>query len=221
MIRVVIADDQPLVLSGLRMVFDPEPDVDVVGAAADGAGAVDLCRRLRPDLAVLDLRMPRIDGIEATRVLLGADGVTGLRVLILTTFGDDRSVYGALRAGASGFLLKDAPPEQIVAAVRTVAAGEALLAPPVTRRLIEAFAAGPPPDGSTDPRLRDCTDRELEVLRLMARGLSNGEIAESLHLGESTVKTHVGHLLAKLELRDRVQAVVFAFEVGLVRSGPA
>ncbi|HVA20929.1 MAG TPA: response regulator transcription factor [Candidatus Micrarchaeia archaeon] len=218
MIRLVIADDQPLVLSGLRMVFDPEPDLEVVGAAADGAEAIILCRRLRPDVAVLDLRMPRLDGIQATAALLGAGGPAGLRVLVLTTFDDDSSVYGALRAGASGFLLKDAPPEQIAAAVRTVAGGEALLAPRITRRLIAAFAAGPRRDGE-DRRLEACTERELEVLRLIARGLSNSEIAETLRLGESTVKTHVGHLLGKLELRDRVQAVVFAFESGLVGAG--
>jgi len=218
MIRLVIADDQPLVLSGLRMVFEPEPDIEVIGAAADGEEAVVCCRRLRPDVAVLDLRMPRTDGIEATRRLLGAQGVSGLRVLILTTFDDDASVYGALRAGASGFLLKDAPAEQIVAAVRTVAAGEALLAPRVTRRLIAAFTDGPRRDAAADPRVGTCTERELEVLRLVARGLSNSEIAQTLRVGESTVKTHVGHLLDKLELRDRVQAVVFAFEAGLVRS---
>jgi len=214
-IRLLVVDDQPLVRAGLRMVFEPERDVPIVGEAADGDEAVRLARELRPDVVLMDVRMPRRDGIQATRAIL-ADAPAGpVRVLVLTTFDHDEYVYEALHAGASGFLLKDAPPEALVAAVRAVAAGDALLAPGITRRLVEEFARRRPAP-EPPPGLADLTDRELEVFRLVARGLSNGEIAGRLHVGESTVKTHVGHLLSKLELRDRVQAVVLAYESRLV-----
>jgi DNA-binding NarL/FixJ family response regulator len=217
-IRLLLVDDQPLVRAGLRMVFEPEADVEIVGEAANGEEAVRLAGELRPDVVLMDVRMPRLDGIQATRRTLdGArDGAT--RVLVLTTFDHDEYVYEALHAGASGFLLKDAPPEAIVAAVRGVAAGDALLAPSITRRLIEDYSRSrrsPAPP----PGLGDLTEREHQVLRLVARGLSNAEIAARLHLGESTVKTHVGHVLSKLELRDRVQAVVLAYEAGIVEPG--
>jgi DNA-binding NarL/FixJ family response regulator len=217
-IRLLLVDDQPLVRAGLRMVFEPEVDMEIVGEAADGDQAIRLAAELRPDVALMDIRMPRRDGIQATRAILGEARDGGTRVLVLTTFDNDEYVYEALRAGASGFLLKDAPPEALVAAVRGVAAGDALLAPAITRRLIEDFSrrhrAPLPPRG-----LDELTVREAEVLRLVARGLSNAEIAEQLHVGESTVKTHVGHVLAKLELRDRVQAVVLAYEAGVVEPG--
>jgi len=217
-IRLLLVDDQPLVRAGLRMVFEPEADVGIVGEAADGDQAVRLAASLRPDVVLMDVRMPRVDGIQATRAILdGAGDPVAIRVLVLTTFDHDEYVYEALRAGASGFLLKDAPPEALVAAVRAVAAGDALLAPSITRRLIEGFAHRRPPD--PPPGLAELTDREREVLRLIARGLSNAEIAERLHVGESTVKTHVGHVLSKLELRDRVQAVVLAYEAGVVEPG--
>jgi len=198
-------------------VFEPESDVEIVGEAADGDEAVRRVRELGPDVALMDVRMPRRDGIQATRAILGGAFAEPPRVLVLTTFDDDEYVYEALRGGASGFLLKDAPPEALVAAVRAVAAGDALLAPSITRRLIEGFAHRRPPD--PPPGLAELTDREREVLRLIARGLSNAEIAERLHVGESTVKTHVGHVLSKLELRDRVQAVVLAYEAGVVEPG--
>lgn len=217
MIRLLLADDQPLVRAGLRMVFEPERDVEIVGEAADGDDAVRLASRLLPDVVLMDIRMPRRDGIQATRAILAELPATAVRVLVLTTFDHDEYVYEALRAGASGFLLKDAPPEALVSAVRAVAAGDALLAPGITRRLIEGFVrrrtlAAP-------PGLAELTEREQEVFRLVARGLSNAEIAGRLHVGESTVKTHVGHLLSKLELRDRVQLVVAAYESGLVEPG--
>jgi DNA-binding NarL/FixJ family response regulator len=217
-IRLLLVDDQPLVRAGLRMVFEPEPDVEIVGEAADGDEAVRRVRELGPDVVLMDVRMPRRDGIQATRAILGGAFAEPPRVLVLTTFDDDEYVYEALRAGASGFLLKDAPPEALVAAVRGVVAGDALLAPAVTRRLVEGFAHRRPP-AAAPPGLTELTEREREVFRLVARGLSNAEIAQRLYVGESTVKTHVGHVLSKLELRDRVQAVVLAYEAGVVEPG--
>lgn len=218
---VLLVDDQAMVRAGFRMVLDAQPDVRVVGEAGDGAEAIDAALRLRPDIVVMDVRMPRMDGVTATRRLGERwPDDDGPRVLILTTFDLDEYVYEAIRAGASGFMLKDAPPEDLVAAVRVVAAGEALLAPSVTRRLLDEFAARPAP-GASDAALADAglTERELEVLRGMARGLTNAEIAGELYLGEATVKTHVSRVLGKLGLRDRVQAVVFAYEHGVVRVG--
>lgn len=219
MIRVLVADDQPLMRAGLRMVFEPEPDIGIVGEADDGLQAVALAQSLRPDVVMMDIRMPRLDGIAATERITGRRPQSDTRVLILTTFDTDEHVYRALRAGASGFLLKDAPPEHLVAGVRVVAAGDALLAPSVTRRLIEGFVQGAAPPVSPLLGQDELTERELEVLRLVAQGLSNLEIGERLHLAESTVKSHVGGILAKLGMRDRVQAVVAAYESGLVRPG--
>ena len=216
-IRVLIADDQQLVRSGFRMMLEAEGDIEVVGEAADGQEAVSMARGLEPDLALIDLRMPRMDGIEATTQITADGPSSRTRVLVVTTFDADEYVYAALRAGASGFMLKDAPPEELAAAVRVVAAGDALLAPSVTRRLIEEFARMQP---RVEPRdIASLTDRELEVLKLVARGLSNAEIAGELVIGETTVKTHVGNVLMKLELRDRAQAVVVAYESGVVRPG--
>jgi DNA-binding NarL/FixJ family response regulator len=217
-IRVLIADDQALVRAGFRMLLEAEPDVDVVGDATNGREALDAVARLRPDVILMDIRMPELDGLEATRRVLAAappDG--GPRVLILTTFDLDEYVYEALRAGASGFLLKDAPPEQLLEAIRVVAAGDGLLAPSVTRRVIAEFARRP--ETKPPPELGELTPRELEVLRLIARGLSNAEIAAELFLSETTVKTHVARVLQKLRLRDRVQAVVLAYESGIVQPG--
>ncbi|HLM07028.1 MAG TPA: response regulator transcription factor [Blastococcus sp.] len=216
MIRVLLADDQALVRGGLRLILDAQPDIEVVGEAADGREAVALARSLRPDVVLMDIRMPVMDGVEATRRLL--DGAQwGGKVLVLTTYDLDRYVYEALRAGASGFLLKTAPPRQLPVAVRDVVAGETMLAPSVTRRLIETFLDHPPAVPGVPAALRDLTARELEVLRLVARGLSNGEIAARLVVGEATVKTHVVRVLAKLGLRDRTQAAVLAYDCGLVR----
>jgi DNA-binding NarL/FixJ family response regulator len=218
-IRVLLADDQQIVRAGFRMILADEPDIDVIGEAADGRAAVDQARRLRPDIVVMDIRMPSVDGIAATRELM-ADPEPRVRVLMLTTFDADEHVVEALRAGASGFLLKDVTPEDFAAAIRTIAAGDALLAPSVTRRVLDKFRDRLP--AASDDRgglLRDLTERELEVLKLVARGLSNREIADRLTLAEPTVKTHVSHALLKLDLRDRAQAVVFAYEVGLVRPG--
>ncbi|MGH3053202.1 MAG: response regulator [Gaiellaceae bacterium] len=218
-LSVLIVDDQALVRAGFRMILEAEEDIDVVGEAADGREAVAEARRLRPDVVLMDVRMPDVDGIEATRRLLGADG-SDVKIVMLTTFDMDEYVYDALRAGASGFLLKDVPPEQLVAGIRAVASGDALLAPTVTRRVIEEFVRRPPDSMRTaPPELAELTARELEVLELIARGLANGEIAKELFVGETTVKTHVAHILMKLELRDRVQAVVFAYESGLVLPG--
>jgi DNA-binding NarL/FixJ family response regulator len=214
-IRVLLADDQELVRAGFRMILETQPDIEVVGDAGDGVEAVAATRRLRPDVVLMDIRMPNLDGLQATSRVMAAG--SGARVLILTTFDLDEYVYEALRAGASGFLLKNAPPEQLISAVRVVAAGDALLSPSITRRVIEEFAQLPRP-GGTDA-LAGLTDREREVLKLVARGLSNAEIAAELVVSDATVKTHVGHLLAKLQLRDRVQAVVLAYESGLVRPG--
>ena len=216
-IRAVVIDDQALVRTGFGMILESEPDIEVIGDAANGREGVELCRRHRPDVALMDIRMPELDGIEATRILT-ADPAVPTRVLILTTFDLDEYVYDALRAGASGFLLKDTPPDDLIAAVRVLAAGEALLAPSITRRLIEEFVTS----GGAYRQVRgldELTEREVEVLRLMARGLSNVEIAEHLILGETTIKTHVSRVLTKLGLRDRVQAVVAAYESGLVRPG--
>jgi DNA-binding NarL/FixJ family response regulator len=214
-IRVLVADDQDLVRAGFRMILETQADIEVVGDAGDGVQAVAATRRLQPDLVLMDIRMPNLDGLQATRQILAAG--SGSRVLILTTFDLDDYVYQALAAGASGFLLKNAPPEQLISAVRVVAAGDALLSPSITRRVIERFTLLPPP-GATDV-LAGLTDREREVLRLVARGLSNAEIAAELFVSDATVKSHVAHLLAKLQLRDRVQAVVLAYESGLVRPG--
>lgn len=218
MIRVVLADDQPLVRAGLRTILSAEPDLEVVGEADDGDEAIALCRDLSPDVVVMDVRMPGRDGIEATRVLI-ADAHPP-RVLILTTFDLDEYVYEALRAGASGFLLKTAAPRQLVAGIRDILSGETLLAPAVTRRLIEDFV-GRRPTADAAEQLEALTTRELDVMRLIARGRSNGEIAAELYLGEATVKTHVVRILSKLGLRDRTQVVVLAYETGLVRPGDA
>lgn len=220
-ITVVVADDQQLVRSGFRLILESQPDITVVAEAGTGREAVEAVRRLSPDVVLMDIRMPQIDGIEATRRLLqGRAGNSPPRVLMLTTFDLDVYVHEALRAGASGFLLKDAPRDELVDAVRAVVTGERLLAPALTRRLVERFLQAPPPAGNGRPAaLAGLTDRELDVLRLLARGLSNGEIAGRLFLGEATVKTHVNRILAKLGLPSRVQAVVVAYETGLVRPG--
>jgi DNA-binding NarL/FixJ family response regulator len=218
--RVLIADDQGLVRAGFRMILDSEPGLEVVGEASDGVEAVAAARELRPDVVLMDIRMPGIDGIEATRQVLALGGEPPIRVLVLTTFDLNEYVYDALRAGASGFLLKDTPPEQLVAGVHVVARGESLLAPSITRRLIEEFAAkAPAAEAAPAPELEDLTTRELEVFRLMARGLSNAEIAAELVVSETTVKTHVARVLMKLGLRDRVQGVVYAYEHGVVERG--
>lgn len=217
MIRVLLADDQALVRAGLRMILESRADLTVVGEAADGAEAIALAQQRSPDVVLMDIRMPGVDGIEATRRLAG--GGNRARVLILTTFDLDDHVYESFRAGASGFLIKNAPPEQLVAAVRTVAAGEALLGPTVTRRLIEQFVARPRVGASLSTRLGDLSPRERDVLRLIASGRSNAEIASDLFVSQGTVKTHVTRILTKLGLRDRVQAVVLAYEIGLVQPG--
>lgn len=215
-LRVVIVDDQHLVRTGFRMILDAEDGIEVVGEAADGLAGVEVVLRERPDVVLMDVRMPHLDGVEATRRITAAGVAT--RVLVLTTFDLDEHVAGAVRAGASGFLLKDTPPDELVRAVRVVAAGDALLSPSVTRQLLDQVAAGGAPV-ATDPALETLTEREREVLDLLARGLSNAEIADLLVLGETTVKTHVGRVLSKLGLRDRVQAVVWAYEHGIVRPG--
>jgi DNA-binding NarL/FixJ family response regulator len=214
-IRVLLADDQELVRAGFRMILETQADIEVVGEAGDGVEAVAATRRLRPDVVLMDIRMPNLDGLQATKQVMATGSRS--RVLILTTFDLDEYVYQALAAGASGFLLKNAPPEQLIDAVRVVAAGDALLSPAITRRVIEQFTWLPPP-GGTDV-LAGLTDREREVLKLVARGMSNAEIAAELFVSDATVKSHVAHLLAKLQLRDRVQAVVLAYESGLVRPG--
>jgi DNA-binding NarL/FixJ family response regulator len=218
-IRVLLVDDQQLVRTGFRMILRDEPDIEVVGEAENGSAAVAAVGSFRPDVVVMDIRMPVMDGVEATQRIL-ADAEAPVKVLVLTTFDADEYVVEALRAGASGFLLKDVTPDDFVAAVRTVAKGDALLAPSVTRRLLESMRGRlpAPPDPRRD-RLDALTDRELEVFRLLARGLSNREIGERLVLAEPTVKTHVSHALLKLDLRDRAQAVVFAYGAGLVQPG--
>ncbi|HVH65116.1 MAG TPA: response regulator transcription factor [Candidatus Acidoferrum sp.] len=218
-IRVLIVDDQVLVRAGFRMILQAQPDIHVVGEAGDGEQAIGLVRSLKPDVVLMDIRMPGLDGIEATR-RIKTEGMTA-RVVILTTYDLDEYVFDALAAGATGFLLKHVPPEELVHGVRVAAAGDALLAPSVTRRLIEEFTRSRAPMQPSPKQLGSLTDREREVLRLLARGLANAEIANHLHVGEATIKTHVAHLLDKLELRDRVQAVIYAYEVGLVSPGSA
>jgi DNA-binding NarL/FixJ family response regulator len=221
MTTVLLCDDQALVRVGLRKILDAEDDLEVVGEAEDGEDAVAEAARLLPDVVLMDIRMPVLDGIEATRRIAGAQ--SGIRVVILTTFGLDGYVYDALRAGASGFMLKDAPPEEIVAAVRIVASGDALLAPAITRTVIEEFARRgpdtPPSPRPEPPALDELTPREREVLELLARGLSNPEICERLVVSEATTKTHVARILQKLGLRDRIQAVIYAYETGMVEPG--
>ncbi|HEY3505152.1 MAG TPA: response regulator transcription factor [Actinocatenispora sp.] len=218
--KVLIVDDQAMVRQGFGALLAAQPDLVVVGDAADGADAVRKARELDPDIVLMDVRMPEMDGLEATRrILSGQPGTRQPRILMLTTFDLDDYVYEALRAGASGFLLKDAPAADLIQAVRVVAGGDALLAPSVTRRLIQDFASRPRADRPRPAALGGLTPRETDVLRLIARGLSNAEIAESLVVAEQTVKTHVGRILAKLDLRDRAQAVVFAYESGLVSPG--
>ncbi|MFC3502410.1 response regulator [Micromonospora krabiensis] len=217
-VRVLLADDQPLLRTGFRMVLGAEEDLDIVAEAGDGVEAVDLSRRLLPDVVLMDIRMPRMDGVTATRAIV--DARLPVRVLILTTFDLDEYVVGALRAGASGFLAKDVPAEDLVTAIRTVAAGEAVVAPRILKRLLDRFADVLPDPAAAPPRsLGVLTEREREVLVQVARGLSNAEIAAALSVSETTIKTHVGHVLTKLGLRDRVQAVVLAYETGLVRPG--
>ena len=218
-VRILLADDQELVRAGLEMIIDSTEDLVVVGQAEDGEQAVELARRLEPDVVLMDVRMPAMDGIDATRRIVAHRRGDTPRVLMLTTFDLDEYVFGAFKAGASGFLVKDAPREQIIEGITAVAPGEALASPSVTRRLIERFVDTPGPAPSPPPQLEELTPREREVLELMARGLSNTELAEHLYLSEKTVKTHVGRILMKLGLRDRVQAVILAYEAGIVASG--
>jgi len=220
-VRVLIVDDQALVRTGFRMILEAEEDIEVVGEAADGVEAITEARRLEPDVVLMDVRMPELDGIEATRRLLANGGAGDTKVVMLTTFDMDEYVFDALRAGASGFLLKDVPPERLIDGIRAVADGDALLAPSITRRLIEEFVRSGPINALPPAGLGELTARELEVLQLIARGLSNAEIAKELFVSETTVKTHVAHVLMKLGLRDRVQAVVLAYEAGVVQPGSA
>ncbi len=217
MTTVAIVDDQALVRSGLHSILEKQPDLEVVGEAGDGFAALELCRAFRPDVVLMDIRMPGLDGLAATKRLLAGPPPTP-RVLVITTFDLDEYVYEALKAGASGFLLKDASPEQLVAAVRAVASGDAPLAPQVTRRLIEQYVNRPRPGGA-DPALAELTPRETDILRALAGGFSNAEIAQRLYLSEATVKAHLTHLLSKLGLRDRLQAAVFAYESGVIQPG--
>jgi DNA-binding NarL/FixJ family response regulator len=222
MIRVAVVDDQALVRAGFEVLLESAPDLDVVGSAADGAEAVDLVVRTQPDVVLMDIRMPVLDGLEATRRILADERCVGVRILILTTFDLDEYVYAALRAGASGFLLKDTRPTDLLAGVRLVAAGEALLSPGITRHLIEAFLQrAPDPQQSDAARHAALTDRERDVLALVARGLSNAEIGARLYISPATVKTHVARILNKLDARDRAQLIVIAYETGLVRPGEA
>ncbi|MGH8933059.1 MAG: response regulator [Egibacteraceae bacterium] len=215
-IRILLADDQAMVRAGFRMILESEADLEVVGEADDGLAAVAAAKRLRPDLTLMDIQMPTMDGLEATRRIVGSDGGANARVVILTTFERDDYIFEALRAGASGFLLKNAPADDLIAAVRVVAAGDALLAPSVTRRIIADYARQPAKTARS-AELDLLTERERDVLRLLATGKSNAELAAELYVGEGTIKTHVSHLLSKLGLRDRVQAVVFAYESGLIQ----
>ena len=217
MIKLLVVDDEALVRFGFKLILDAEEDFEVVGEASDGQEAIEAARRLRPDVVLIDIRMPRLDGVEATKTL----AAEGFKVLILTTFDLDEYLFNGVKAGASGFLLKDVPPDDLAAAVRAVARGDALVEPRMTRRLLQEFARGPARSpassgGGPPPGLSDLTERELEVFGEMARGLTNAEIAEALYISETTVKTHVAHVLTKLQLRDRVQAVVLAYESGLV-----
>lgn len=218
-VRVLLVDDQALIRAGFRMILNAEKDIDVVGECADGTQAIDSVKRLKPDVVLMDIRMPEMDGIEATRRITQSDGDPMVRVLILTTFDLDEYVYDALRAGASGFLLKDVPADQLIQGIRLVASGDALLAPSVTRRLVEEFSKGPRAMQKPPAALEELTPRELEVFTLIARGMSNQEIAEELVVSGTTVKTHVARVLMKLGVRDRVQAVVLAYESGLVAPG--
>ncbi len=217
-IRLAIIDDQALMRDAFTMILDAQPDFEVVGDAADGRAGLELCRRTRPDVALMDIRMPEMDGIEATQIIAD-DPSLDTKVLVLTTFDLDEYVYGAVRAGASGFLLKDTPAEELTFAIRVIAEGNALLAPAVTKRLIEEFAKRPEPGVATAALPDDLTEREHEALRLLARGMSNREIAAEMFVGEATAKTHVSRLLTKLGVRDRVQAVVLAYEAGIVTPG--
>ena len=219
MIRVAVVDDESLVRSGLSLLLRLEPDMDVVGEAADGAAAITLVRRERPDVVLMDIRMPRTDGLSATRTLMADPSISATRVLILTTFDLDEHVFAAIRAGASGFLLKDASPDELLAAIRIVASGEALLAPTVTRRLIEAFVRQSPTAPAAQPALNTLTEREVQVLRAVAHGRSNTEIAADLVISYATTKTHVSHLLTKLGVRDRAQLVMIAYENAIVSPG--
>jgi len=216
-ISILIADDQELLRAGFRMILEAEPDLEVVGEAADGAQAVDAALRLKPDIVLMDVRMPELDGIEATRRL--RDAGSDAKVVMLTTFDLDEYIHEALRVGASGFLLKDVPPEQLVAGLRAVASGDALLAPSITRRVIAEFIQRPPAaPAKIEPRLAELTPRELEVLKLIAAGMSNAEVAQQLFVSATTIKTHVARILMKLDLRDRVQAVVLAHQTGLAQA---
>jgi DNA-binding NarL/FixJ family response regulator len=220
MIRLLIADDEAMVRRGLRLVLETEDDLQVIGEAADGIEAIDEARRLRPDVVLMDVRMPRLDGVEACRRLVEASEA---KVVVLTTFDLDEHLFAAVRAGASGFLLKASPPEELVAAIRAAHAGNALVEPKMTKRLLEEFARRPdhPPSGQLPSRFSELTDREVDVLREVVRGASNSEIAERLYISETTVKTHVNHILSKLGVRDRIQAVVLAYDHGLVEPGGA
>jgi DNA-binding NarL/FixJ family response regulator len=218
-VRVLLVDDQSLIRAGFRMILEAEDDIEVVGECGDGTQAIDSVKRLAPDVVLMDIRMPEMDGIEATRRIVRADGDPPVKVLMLTTFDLDEYVYDALHAGASGFLLKDVPAEQLAAGIRLVAQGDALLAPSVTRRLIEEFSRSGRGSRAQPPGLDELTPRELEVFRLLARGMSNAEIAAELVVSETTVKTHVARILMKLSVRDRVQAVVLAYESGVVSPG--